>query len=269
MRTTQYRQKNSHVLYNQTVFSNFPDELFSQPGSIAQNTCTDTSLSSGASTSDVRTDSQGRGTVVFFEHEQTPLILKRYHRGGLLGKFVKNTYIFNGLNRTRMWREFKLLATMRELGLPVPKPVAVRCERSSLFCYQGQMIAERIANSRTLAEILCRENLPEKTWEAIGMVIRRFHRNAIEHADLNACNILLTAQGQIFLIDFDKSTQHKGGDDSWCQSNLSRLRRSLNKWKRRETGFHFDVRHWSALEKGYQGARDVPVTASAAADAAR
>lgn len=253
MRTTQYRHKNTHVLYNQSVFSNFPDDLFTQPVSTAS--------------ADVATDSQGRGTVVFFEHELKPLILKRYHRGGLLGKFVKNTYIFIGLSRTRMWREFELLATMRELGLPVPKPVAVRCERSSLFCYQGQMIAERIANSRTLAEVLCQENLSEKSWEAIGMVIRRFHRNAIEHADLNACNILLNSQGQIFLIDFDKSILHKNGDDSWYQNNLSRLRRSLNKWKNRTTDFHFEHRHWAALEKGYQGARDVPVIASA--DAAR
>lgn len=254
MRTTQYRHKNTHVLYNQTVFSHFPEDLFSRQM---------TSFVSAV------TDSQGRGTVVFFEHEQNSLVLKRYHRGGLLGRLIKNTYIYNGLNRTRMWREFELLAAMREFGLPVPKPVAVRCERSSLFSYQGQIIAERIANSRTLAEILRSENLSDKTWEAIGMVIRRFHRHLIEHADLNAGNILLNNQGQIFLIDFDKSVMHEPGIDRWCAGNLNRLRRSLNKWKSREPGFHFEPRHWDAFEKGYQGARDAPVQASSAVDAAR
>ena len=131
MRTTQYRHKNTYVLYNQTVFSNFPEDLFSRHVSSSE---------SAASSS------QGRGTVVFFEHEQTHLVLKRYHRGGLLGRLIKSTYIFNGLSRTRMWREFELLAAMRELGLPVSRPVAVRCERSSLLSYKGQIIAERIAN---------------------------------------------------------------------------------------------------------------------------
>ncbi len=255
MRTTQYRHNNTHVLYNQTVFSSFPEDLFSrhEPSSVSL---------------PAATDSQGRGTVVFFEHEQNLLVLKRFHRGGLLGRLVKNTYIFSGLSRTRMWREFKLLAAMRELGLPVPKPVAVRCERSSLLCYQGQIIAERIANSRTLAEILRSENVSDKTWEAIGMVIRRFHLHLIEHGDLNASNILINNQGQIFLIDFDKSIMHKSGDDRWCTGNLNRLRRSLNKWKQREPGFHFEPRHWDAFEKGYQGARDMPAQANSAVDAA-
>ena len=255
MRTTQYRHNNTHVLYNQTVFSSFPEDLFSrhEPSSVSL---------------PAATDSQGRGTVVFFEHEQNLLVLKRFHRGGLLGRLVKNTYIFSGLSRTRMWREFELLAAMRELGLPVPKPVAVRCERSSLLCYQGQIIAERIANSRTLAEILRSENVSDKTWEAIGMVIRRFHLHLIEHGDLNASNILINNQGQIFLIDFDKSIMHKSGDDRWCTGNLNRLRRSLNKWKQREPGFHFEPRHWDAFEKGYQGARDMPAQATSAVDAA-
>ena len=100
------------------------------------------------------------------------------------------------------------------------------------------------------------------------MVIRRFHRHLIEHGDLNASNILLNNQGQIFLIDFDKSTMHKSGDDRWCTGNLNRLRRSLIKWKNREPGFHFEARHWDAFEKGYQGALDAPLPASSAVDAA-
>jgi 3-deoxy-D-manno-octulosonic acid kinase len=264
MRTTQYRHKNSFVLYNESVFNSFSDSLFDQ----AQST-SPASSDESAKESSGHSDSQGRGTVLFFEHEQRELVLKRYHRGGLIGRFVKSSYVYCGLNRTRMWREFQLLATMKELGLPVPRPVAVRCVRSSLMCYQGEMIAERISNSRTLAEILCSENLPEKIWESIGLVVRRFHQHAIEHADLNACNILLNANGQVFLIDFDKSVMHDQRDQNWCQANLSRLRRSLNKWKKRKQGFHFEHRHWQALERGYQGARNLPVRASAAVDATR
>jgi hypothetical protein len=50
MRTTQYRHKNTHVLYNQTVFSSFPEDLFSrhEPSAVSL---------------PAATDSQGRGTV--------------------------------------------------------------------------------------------------------------------------------------------------------------------------------------------------------------
>lgn len=258
-RTTQYRHKNAYVLFNESVFHSFSDSLFDPANHQQDKLC-----------SSRKSCSQGRGTVVFFEHEDRELILKRYHRGGLFGRFVKNSYLFNGLNRTRMWREFELLNIMRDLGLPVPKPVAVRCVRHSTMFYQGELIAERIPNARTLAEILLDENLSEKTWESIGLVIRRFHQHSIEHADLNACNIMLNAGGQIFLIDFDKSQLHSQGDNSWCQANLTRLRRSLNKWKKRDANFNFDARHWQALERGYQGARKLPLGVSpSAADIAR
>lgn len=252
MRTSQYRHKNAHVLFNENAFSQFSDQLF-EPPCASESTRTDSC-------------SQGRGTVVFFEHEHKALVLKRYHRGGLLGRFVRNSYLFCGARRTRMWREFELLASMRALGLPVPKPVAVRCIRSSPLCYQGDIIIERIPNARTLADVLCHENLSEKTWESIGLVIRRFHEHAIEHADLNACNILLTASGQIFLIDFDKSAMHGQLNQSWCQANLTRLKRSLNKWKRRSQHFHFDSSHWQALERGYRDSPNMPVLNSSTAD---
>lgn len=266
MRTTQYRHKNSFVLYNESDLSNFCDSLFDQTLSQPQQ-----SSDEATKTACGHSDSQGRGTVLFFEHNQRELVLKRYHRGGLIGRFVKNSYVFCGVARTRMWREFQLLAAMRELGLPVPKPMAVRCVRSSPLCYQGEIIVDKIPDSRTLTEILCKENLPEKTWESIGMIIRRFHQHAVEHADLNACNILLNSKGQVFLIDFDKSILHGKHSQTWCQANLSRLRRSLNKWKRRSDSFHFDSRHWEALERGYQGIRSMPAHSgtahtSAAAD---
>src|SRR5690606_30978605 len=258
VQTTQYRHNNAYILFNENILSNFSDSLF------------DTSTHDPVSDCQKpRTCSQGRGTVRFFEHEERELVLKRYHRGGLLGRFVKNSYLFNGLDRTRMWREFRLLNIMREMGLPVPRPIAVRCVRNSPLCYQGELIVEKIVNSRTLAEILLQENLPDKTWESIGLVIRRFHQHSIEHGDLNACNIMINNIGQIYLIDFDKSHLHNESDNRWRQTNLSRLHRSLSKWKRRHNGFNFEARHWQALERGYEGARQPTIAAAPAVDVVR
>ena len=252
--TTQFRHNNAYVLFNENIFRSFSDTLFDSVVPKDDSDC-----------QKPRTCSQGRGTVMFFEHEDHELVLKRYHRGGLLGRFVKNSYVFNGLDRTRMWREFRLLNLMRDLGLPVPRAIAVRCVRNSPICYQGELIAEKIPNARTLAEILLTENLPEKTWESIGLVIRRFHQHAIEHGDLNACNIMLNKNAQVFLIDFDKSHLHNQHDNSLCNSNLARLRRSLNKWKARHNSFNFDAHHWNALERGYQASRQLPLNRAASA----
>jgi 3-deoxy-D-manno-octulosonic acid kinase len=153
------------------------------------------------------------------------------------------------------------------MGLPVPRPVAARCIKTSPCTYQGEVIVERICNAKTLAELLCKEALSENTWEALGLVIRRFHKHQVDHADLNACNILINATGQIHLIDFDKSHIRAPNDHGWNQSNLSRLRRSLQKWKKQQPVFHFESRHWRALERGYQGAQLSPARSSHASQA--
>lgn len=240
-------------MISQNALATFSDDLFDQQPDEATATC-----------------SQGRGQVVFFEYEQEPLVLKRYHRGGILSRLVKDTYLYSGLGRTRMWQEFHLLARMRDLGLPVPRPVAVRCVKTSALLYQGELIIERILNVRTLAELLCQESLPEKSWEHIGQVIRRFHQHNVDHADLNASNILINNHGQVYLIDFDKGRIHAKRNSGRCHANLSRLRRSLLKWQNRNVTFHFEPSHWQALHRGYQGARSLPVrTAATAADAIR
>ncbi|MEX2333579.1 MAG: 3-deoxy-D-manno-octulosonic acid kinase, partial [Pseudohongiella sp.] len=180
MRYTQYKSGNQYVLFNQNVLNAFCDSIFETCPEHVTHICS---------------DAQGRGTVVFFEHEDRELVLKRYHRGGLIGRFVNCTYLFSGLKKVRMWQEFQLLAHMRDLGLPVPRPIAARCIKTSPLTYQGDVVVERICGAQTLAEILCKDALSEKTWEAIGLVIRRFHQHHVDHADLNACNIMLTASG--------------------------------------------------------------------------
>jgi len=113
--------------------------------------------------------------------------------------------------------------------------------------------------------VLCTEGLSDKMWESLGQVIRRFHQNKVDHADLNACNILLNNHNQIFLIDFDKSKIHSQCDPRWRNANLSRLRRSLQKWKKLKPQFCFSAKNWQALERGYEGARKLPRRSNTAA----
>ena len=178
----------------------------------------------------------GRGSVFSYDLGETTVVLKHYHRGGLIGKIIHDSYLYLGLNKTRMVREFRLLAVMRERGLPVPNPVAVRVKKHALF-YSGDLITEKIDSSKTLAEHLKIAPITPQLWKKIAGVIQEFHRENIYHADLNANNILINDQNEVFLIDFDKSYVRENGN--WKKQNIERLLRSLRKIKNTSAVFYF------------------------------
>jgi len=64
--------------------------------------------------------------------------------------------------------------------------------------------------------------------EETGRLIARFHRAGLDHADLNAHNILFDANGHGWLIDFDRGVQRIPAT-AWRERNLKRLHRSLVK----------------------------------------
>ena len=54
------------------------------------------------------------------------MVLRHFHRGGLVGRLNRDLYLRVGAPRCRAFREFDLLADMHVQGLPVPLPVAAR-----------------------------------------------------------------------------------------------------------------------------------------------
>ena len=191
---------------------------------------------------------RGRGTTYFLRFEGRGLVLRHYLRGGMAARVLHDQYLYLGLRLTRAWREWHLLAHMQELGLPVPVPVAARVVRSGLL-YRADIIVEQIPHARSLAQRLSHRPLVPAVWTAIGSTIRRFHDVGIDHADLNAHNILLGADHRVYIIDFDRGRQRVPGE--WSYGNLTRLRRSLNKLHRQMHGFAFRDRDWEALRRGY------------------
>ncbi|MFC4878429.1 3-deoxy-D-manno-octulosonic acid kinase [Microbulbifer halophilus] len=195
-----------------------------------------------------------RGQAVLFRYGELELVYKRYHRGGLPGRVVKRSYWYHSLEETRMWQEFHLLEQMRSVGLPVPRPVAARCEKLSSLTYGGELVTEKIPDSQSLTEMLSRAPLPAEAWSKVGRAIADFHRAQVFHADLNASNILLTRDGRVYLVDFDKSEIREKLTARAAAANLQRLNRSLCKLRRRLPVFHFHEDGWSALRSGYDAA---------------
>lgn len=229
-------EKNNHAIrYNDAVFAGPSLDFFDPTYWQSENKVTG--------------NAKGRGTTYFIEHESRHWVLRHYRRGGLIGKVLTDEYLYGGLGSTRAFAEFDLLHRMRELGLPVPEPVAAHVSRHGLF-YRADLITAMIPDSQDLHNALCHEPLDAATWERVGETIARFHKAQVYHHDLNIHNIMRDGEGTIWLIDFDRCAIRDG--DGWKQEMLDRLQRSLEKELGRCETFHFSSENWQQLLRGYE-----------------
>lgn len=192
--------------------------------------------------------SGGRGQAFFIDHtDGFQYLLRHYRRGGLAARISRDKYWFSGLENSRPWREFHLTSALYESGLPVPRPLAARVERTSFF-YQGDLITLKIPDARPFAQFLD-QTTNQELWQKVGSMIARFHKWGLNHVDLNANNILVDTSGKVWLIDFDRCKKMPGQSvGSWKHNNLERLKRSIMKL----TGDDSLPRQWADLQNSYE-----------------
>lgn len=167
----------------------------------------------------------GRGAAWFVRAGHADAVLRHYCRGGLAAKLSRDRYAWLGEARVRSLAEFRLLSELRAENLPVPAPLLAGYWRRGLS-YRAAILVERIPSVRPLADWLDPTAGPSP-WAAVGAMLARFHRAGLDHADLNAHNVLVDADGKPWLIDFDRCRRRTGSH--WRQANLQRLERSLAK----------------------------------------
>ena len=187
----------------------------------------------------------GRGAALFVDAPIGSCVLRHYRRGGMVARILGDRYGWTRAERTRSFAEFRLLAALRDQGLPVPQPIAARYQRSG-GQYRADILTRRIDNSATLAELSMQNKLEAIAASRVGAEIARFQTLGAYHADLNAHNILLT-DSTVWLIDFDRGEMRTPAR-SWQQANLARLKRSLLKIGAARNGqdeFECDV--WTPL----------------------
>lgn len=168
----------------------------------------------------------GRGSIDFIEDDGRHWVMRRYLRGGMAVLVAHEHFLFLGEEWTRSFRELRLLAALRQRGLPVPTPVAA-CYRRGLLTYTAALITERLPDVRSLSETLAAGRMDDANWSAIGRCLRRFHDAGVQHVDLTAHNIMLGPDGEVWVLDFDRGRLREPG--AWRERVLDRLARSLTK----------------------------------------
>jgi 3-deoxy-D-manno-octulosonic acid kinase len=192
----------------------------------------------------------GRGAA-WFVGPSGHWVLRHYRRGGFAARISRDLYWWNGEAAVRSFAEWRLLELLSSRGLPVPRPVAASYRRYGLG-YRCDLITQRLANTHSLTQVLKSSALQEESWARVAAVIAQLHRNGVDHADLNAHNILLDDEGRVSVIDFDRGRLRAPG--SWQQGNLQRLHRSLLKVTRGFPADRFSPLQWSWFVAAYGSA---------------
>jgi 3-deoxy-D-manno-octulosonic acid kinase len=179
------------------------------------------------------------------------VVLRRYRRGGLIGKVLFDRYI----SSSRPFRELAVLVRARTLGVPVPEVVGASSTRAGLLWHRGRIATRLIPGSWTLP-VFIGENrndaaLVSDVLKRAGGAIRKMHDAGIDHADLNMNNILVDKKGAVYIIDFDKAAVYPELGQRRRIRNLRRLLRSLRKLK--SMGVSLEDGDFSIIIKGYAG----------------
>jgi 3-deoxy-D-manno-octulosonic acid kinase len=224
------------ILYDKNIINQISDECFTAEGW----------LHAEAVSGELR--SAGRGTTLYVGNVPRRFVLRHYVRGGLIGRLVHDSYIFSGAERTRSFREWRLLDKLRSNNMRVPQPAAARyCRQGTL--YTADILTVRIEDIVSLSQYLARQRPDEDFWRAIGAAIHEFHVAGVYHADMNAYNLQIDRAGKLWMLDFDKGALRPPGP--WQQQTLRRLERSLTKIVGLDPTISFRPQNWEQLLDGY------------------
>jgi 3-deoxy-D-manno-octulosonic acid kinase len=181
-------------------------------------------------------------------HGNDTWVLRHYRRGGFIARVVDDHYFWLGAERTRAFREWRLLRALRAAGLPVPNPVAAHVHRTGAV-YTADIITSYLRDTRKLSSFIAQGRAPAECWRRVGAMIRAVHAHGVDHPDLTAHNVLLDDDGNPFLVDFDNA--HVRPPGAWQRLGVERFNRSLRKVAL-ETGTEFDAAAWGDFVAGYE-----------------
>lgn len=172
-------------------------------------------------------------------------VVRRYRRGGAL----------RHLNADRYFLPFRALAEARATeraraaGVRVPEVLAAVERRTVPVGYTASLATRWIPAATELAAWLPGRAAAEReaVLREVGRQVGWMHAGGIAHPDLNLRNVLVTAAGEVYVLDFDRATLFAGPVPARRRArDLRRLGRSA-----RKLAAPLDARGWAALREGY------------------
>jgi 3-deoxy-D-manno-octulosonic acid kinase len=154
------------------------------------------------------------------------IVVKCYHRGGLIRYFIKRRYLKFG--KTRAQREFELLYHVGNLGINVPQPVAY-AYRGRLF-YLAWLMTRTIKEPQSLVSLSQQDEQKaraavQSTADQIALLIQ----NRILHVDLHPGNVVVDDRRRVYLVDFDKAHLYHGSREQLKNRYIARWQRAVAK----------------------------------------
>jgi 3-deoxy-D-manno-octulosonic acid kinase len=165
------------------------------------------------------------------------MVVRHYSHGGLLGFLTRDLYWLGA----RSFRELALTEEIRACGIPTVCSIGAIHQPVFPFFYRAYLLTREFPQARNLVEYFSeagplpyRESLSlkRKILCDAGLMLRKFHDAGFFHADLQLKN-LMVVDGQVNLIDFDRSYRKQSLSQKERMDNLLRLNRSADKWKRK------------------------------------
>jgi 3-deoxy-D-manno-octulosonic acid kinase len=154
------------------------------------------------------------------------IFVKHYSHGGLLRSVTAGRFIGCGKSRSQV--EFEMLEHVRALGVNAPKPLAI-IKRGALV-YGTWLVMEELADARTLVEIQKDDGEElHRAMSAFAAQLVLLIRNRVLHVDLHPGNVLVTADGTVHVVDFDKAYYFRGSAQALRDLYLRRWRRAVIK----------------------------------------
>lgn len=180
---------------------------------------------------------------------------RRYLRGGWAAALLGDRYLRSF--GCRPMAELLASHQARARGVRTPAVVAAAWYPRGMF-YRADLVTELVQGTHSLAEALFAPGAEPARGEplaAAGRLVRSLEEAAVEHADLNAGNVLVSSadpQAPAWVVDLDRCRVHGSGTQAPGLAMRRRLERSLVKLGGRR-GRPLTAADWEALRDGYAG----------------
>lgn len=147
----------------------------------------------------------GRAQIIIKNIDDLGMVVfKNYFRGGFISYFNKRYYL-RCKSKIRPVEEINFLLKIKEIGIPVPEPVAAYYKGK--YIYQGGIVTKYINSQYNLAQFAIKNEEDAKIIfnEKFLPIYSKIIKNRIYHPDLHPGNVIVSNEGEIFIIDFDKA----------------------------------------------------------------